>query len=368
MKRFARRLVGFVVLALLLGQAHDVRAAGCCLTCGKPCGHEQVVIDKEILVPQWHTERRLVNVTKMVPERRQHTFFVNRSVPETRQVQKEFDVVVPVIRSKQVREVEHVPVYRDVQQHYVEYQPFYRDVEERVVVQVPRWDTVEQQVTVAVPHVERRTDVRTVCRMVRDVALREVCRDEGHWETRSYPVACGSACGDCGKLHYESCRVWVPNIVKHQQQVPVMRPELVEQPFHYNVTVMRPEQRVVARRICRYETQERMVTRRICDYRPVERTRTVRVCDMQPRERMREVRYVDCEVRREMRPVSETTYRVVQEERTVEYSVCVPRQVQQEVEIEVCRMVPKTIQVPVSCEDCESCGHAAPLFARRRWR
>jgi hypothetical protein len=235
-------------------------------------------------------------------------------------------------------------------------------------VNVPRYENVEDVVTVPVPHVEQRNGVRTVCRMVQDFEMREVCRDEGHWVDQPQKVVCGSACGGCGKEHYVSCRVWVPNIVRHQVRVPVMRPEWVEVPYQYNVTVMRPEQRRVVRQVCRLEPQEKVVMQRVCEYEPVERVRMVRVCEMQPRERMREVSYVECEERREVRMVNETRYRVVEEERVVNYTVCVPRRFEQEVEVDVCRMVPREIEVPVSCESCHDCAPAAPVFARRAWR
>ena len=70
-----------------------------------------------------------------------------------------------------------------------------------------------------------------------------------------------------------------------------------------------------------------------------------------------------------MRTLQETTYRVVEEPRSETYTVCVPRQVPREIEVDVCRLVPNTIAVPTTCEDCQSQDHMVwPVLARRFWR
>ena len=78
----------------------------------------------------------------------------------------------------------------------------------------------------------------------------------------------------------------------------------------------------------------------------------VGVCELQPRERVRTVRYMDCELRRERRMVNETSTRVIEEEQTVYYTVCVPRQFEQEIDVPVCRMVLKIVEVPACCDVC----------------
>ncbi len=43
---------------------------------------------------------------------------------------------------------------------------------------------------------------------------------------------------------------------------------------------------------------------------------------------------------------------MVPEERTVDYTVCVPHQVQKEVEVTVCKMVPQKVTVPACSSGC----------------
>jgi hypothetical protein len=72
------------------------------------------------------------------------------------------------------------------------------------------------------------------------------------------------------------------------------------------------------------------------------------------------VPYVECVPVTKTRTYPVTTVRRVPEEKTENYTVCVPYPVQREVQVQVCRMVPKTIQVPVStgCANngCNDCG------------
>jgi hypothetical protein len=65
-----------------------------------------------------------------------------------------------------------------------------------------------------------------------------------------------------------------------------------------------------------------------------------------------------------------TVYETHAEEQEVEYTVMTPHQVEKEVDVRVCKMVPKTIQVPVSTTGCvqsagRRCGRWIGLFARR---
>src|SRR5688572_6504805 len=57
------------------------------------CGPRMV--ERTILVPQWVTEKRVVNVTRCRPELRERVVTVYRCVPETRQVTREYTVMVP---------------------------------------------------------------------------------------------------------------------------------------------------------------------------------------------------------------------------------------------------------------------------------
>ena len=62
------------------------------------CGPRMV--ERTVMVPQWVTERRTINVTRSRPEERERIVTVYRCVPETRQVTREFTVMVPETRTR----------------------------------------------------------------------------------------------------------------------------------------------------------------------------------------------------------------------------------------------------------------------------
>jgi hypothetical protein len=409
---FIRRSPMLVALTLLLAAPPVARAGHGCATCGTsvPCGQPAhcesgpQYVEQTIMVPQWDTERRTINVTEYAQEQRTRTYTAYRCVPRTEQVSRDVTIMVPVTKTKTLTETVHVPVYSDQVQHYTVRVPKYRTVERQVTVTVPHWREEEKQYTVMVPVQERRTGTRMVCHMEPVTETRTITRDTGHWEEQTVEVPttscghysycapkrrmffrnrsacytscdtcntcatcgggsdcgsdCGSGCGEqpCGGLTTVTRKVWVPNIETDEQQVTVMRPKMVEQQYEYSVTVCRPETKTRMVRVCDYRQEQRTVTHRVCDYVNETRERTVRVCNMQPQQRTRQVNYTVCQPKTVTRTHNVTRYEQVAEEKTATYTVCVPHQVQKEVEVPVCRMVPKTVTVPVSTGGCDS-GH-----------
>jgi hypothetical protein len=259
-------------------------------------------VEKTILCPTWVREKRLVTVTECRPETRERTDTVCRLVPETRQVERQCTVMVPQVQKR----VEPYTVCK------------------------PVWREERREYTVMVPHTEMRQGTRRVCRMVAVQQTRTVCEDQGHWEER--PVTpCGQPCPPtCAPAACEpakqaaTCRVWVPKIVQKQIPVTCMKPQWVDEPCTYPVTVCKPEKRVCTVRVCHYEkvTAQREVCYTVCVPKVVRRVENV------------------------------TTYKTITEPKTCKYTVMVPRQVQKEAEVLVCKLVEKKIQVPLCTPTC----------------
>jgi hypothetical protein len=235
--------------------------------------------------------------------------------------------------------------------------PVCKEVEHTYTVCVPVWKEVEQQYTVMVPHQEQRQGVRRVCRMIEEEVEQTVCVDRGHWETQMVEVPCyshrgcwrgrrcGHGCGGCGgcgscggccqPCTRTVCRqVWVPNVVQEVVKVKCCKPQIVEEPYAYMVTVCKPEVRVRKVRVCEYQQEPRTVKRYVTTYE----TEIVE----------REVTYTVCVPKKKMWTEQVTCYQSVPEEVVRDVTVCVPHQVEKEVVVKVCRMVPKCVQVPVT--------------------
>jgi hypothetical protein len=60
--------------------------------------------------------------------------------------------------------------------------------------------------------------------------------------------------------------VWVAKPVQEQFHVTVMKQQIREQPYDYNVTVCHPETRTRTIQVCSYENQTRAYTEKVCDY------------------------------------------------------------------------------------------------------
>jgi hypothetical protein len=276
-------------------------------------------------------------------EQRQRTYTVYKCVPETREVERSCTVLVPEKRVQTVQTQVCKPVVKEVTREYQ--------------VCVPEWRDVERQYTVMVPHQEIRQGVRKVCQMVQEEVVQRVTVDRGHWETRVVEVPCGSCCvirrgcGGCGGCcdPCVSCcqpctttvcqRVWVPNLVEEDRTYTVCKPQIIEEPVEYAVTVCKPETRTC--------------TVKVCEMRQETRTETCQVTAYETALVEQEVEYTVCVPAEKKWTEQVTVYRQVPEERTETYTVCVPQQVQKEMEVKVCRMVPKVVKVPVcSCGGC----------------
>jgi hypothetical protein len=388
------------VLALL-GAPVVAEARHGCSTCvtapvctpAQPCVAKPHMVEKVVMVPQWGTEKRTVNVTQYTREQKTRTYTVNRCVPRVETVTKDVTVMVPVKKSKQVTETVHVPHYREVEKQYTVRVPKFRTVEKQVQVMVPQWKEVQKEFTVMVPEKQEKVGVRTVCRMEPTVVKKTFTRDEGHWDTQQVeipvahcnvparrglfrrvstdcgpggcgPVAC-DPCGDsCATTKVVTRKVWVPNVVTETRDVKVMKPKMVQEEYKYYVTVCRPEKQVKNVRVCEMVPKTRTVKHKVCDYEVQTRTKKVRVCEMRSEPRTRTVHYTVCEPKQVQKTYKVTKYDIVPEQKTQTYSVCVPHQVQKEVSVPVCHMVPKTVMVPADCNTCSGSGPRLGLFRR----
>jgi len=238
-------------LAVLLATNYAI--AGC-PSCGTPCAHaggcgEVQYVEQTICEPQWVTETRKVTVCEYKQEQKQCTRTVYKCVPETKQVERKCTVMVPETRVRKVPYTVCKPVIKEVPRQYT--------------VCVPEWKEVEKQYTVMVPQQETRKGVRRVCRMVEEQVTDTVCVDRGQWETRVVEVPCGSSCGrrrcrrvcccdPCGQATKGAVQkgsvqkggtqtvcqqVWVPNLVQEEVTRTVCKPQIIEEPCEYTVTV-----------------------------------------------------------------------------------------------------------------------------------
>lgn len=296
MKRQLGRYLTLAVLAGLTTPAFAANKMHGCDPCCDPCPPAQPeMVERTVMVPTMVTETRTVDCVEYHREDRERTVTVYRRVPETKEVTQTFTVMVPETRTKTVQYTVCKPVY----------------------------ETVDQQYTVCVAHQETRQGTRAVCRQKPVQVTRTVCEDQGHWEERpcGAPSGCGGCkpchgCGGCGGCG--TYKVWVPNVVKKEVQMTVMKSEIVHEPYEYTCTV----------------------------YKPETRTRQVQVCRMVPEKQTREVQYTVCVPQQREKTFNVTSYKCIAEEQQQTYTVCVPHKVQKEVQVRVCRMVEKTVMVP----------------------
>jgi len=286
-----------------------------CSSCATDCGGCQCV-QRTVNVPTWVTETRTVQCTEYRPEIREKTVTCYELVRETKDVECEYTVMVPEQRTK---------------------------VQEYTVCK-PVWREEEREYTVMVPQEETRQGTRKVCQVVPVTKTRTICRDEGGWEEQCVTVSrrccglcglwgcckpsCGSCCGDpCGdSCCQQTCikKVWVPNIVREEQEYTVNCRQWVDEPCEYTVTVCKPETRTCTVKVCSYEKETKT---RECTYT---------VCVPEKRVKTRQV----------------TTCKRVPVEKVVQCRVMVPVTVEKEVQVRVCKMVPKT----VTCRKVSWCG------------
>lgn len=322
-----------VLLAAVTAQAGS-SGGGCSDPCAAPCGDVQYV-QKTIYTPQWVTESRKVLVTEYEQQQREVVETVYRCVPEVQQVQRSCTVMVPEVQRRVVP--------------YTYCKPVPRQVERQYTVQVPVWTEEPRQYQVMVPHVEVRQGVRQVCKWIEEEVTHTVQKDCGYWEVQMVQVpcrvprccrrGCGSCCDPCCVPTRTVCqRCWVPNIVQEDVTVTVCRPQIVEEPCEYRVTVCKPEIRQCMVKVCHMQTDVRTVVCTVMDYERVTAER--------------EVAYTVCVPREKTWVESRTTYRQVPEEVRRMVTVCVPRQVEREVDVQVCHMVAQTVDVPVRCVPC----------------
>jgi hypothetical protein len=314
-------IAGALCAWLLVGEAAGLggRHRRRCETAPAPCCEEEqaapAMVERTIMVPQTSTEMRTVKSTVYEREQREKTVTVIERVPKTETVTKAFTAWVAKQFTRQVTYDVCKPVTTEETQEY----------------------------TVCVPHRETREGTRVVCRRVAVPRTRTVTVDEGHWEevaASESPCAsgcdepCGRRCGrrwhrrscGCGDVQTAACRVWVPNLVQKEIHDTVCRTVREEQPYTYEVTVMKPETR----------------------------SRTVQQTRMVKEQQTRDVTYTKCVPEQRSKTYEVTRVECVPTEKTVTYQVCVPRVFEKQVEVQVVKMVPKTVLVP---EDCGGCGH-----------
>jgi hypothetical protein len=203
-----------------------------------------VTVTKTIMVPQTVYETMTVPVTVYKPVTRTKTVTVYRNVPRTREV------------TRAVTEYVNVPKTRT----------------ETYTVCTPTWKEVTKDVTVMVPSVETREGVRRVCKPVMTTETRTVCKDMGGYECRTYTDCCGCT---------HTCKVWVPNVVKQEIQVPVCRHQVSEEAYTYNVNVCKPVTEAKTFKVCEMVREEktREVQFVLCEARQVDKTFTEHFCE-----------------------------------------------------------------------------------------
>lgn len=252
---------------------------------------EPVTVTKTIMVPQTVYETMTVSVPVWKPVTRTKTITVYRNVPKTRDVTRTVTVYV------------NVPQTRT----------------ETYFVNMPTWKDVTRDVTIMVPSVEEREGTRRVCKHVMVTENRNVCRDQGSYETRTYTDCCG-----CSR----TCKVWVPNIVQEEVSVQVCKPEISEETYTYHV------------RVCK----------------PVTEQRTFKVCEMVREEKSREVQFVSVEAQQVEKTFTEHYSERVAEEQEVSYTENVQETQERQVKVAKCQMVPK--EVTYTYYPNQGCGHA----------
>ena len=319
-----RLWVSVAALGLALPSS-PVSADQCCRPACAPCAPAPAtcMVEKTVLVPQMFSETRKVMVTECRPETRTRQVTVCKMVEEKKEVSYEYCVWRQETRTRQ----------------------------ESFQVSVPEWKEVTTEFTVMVPHAEKRQGVRKVMKCVPTTEKRTVCEQGGHWEDRQVQVQTFvQGCDACGRPtccpQTTSCtqKVWVPEVHQKEIEVTVNKMVCEDQPYEYEVTVCKPENR----------------------------TRTDKVCTHKCETRTREVQFTVCVPEKKTGTRTVTCCKPVPEVRDEQFTVMVPHQVEKEIQVCVCRMVEKKIQVAVccpqpapapcapACAPAASCCNAAP--------
>lgn len=323
-------------------------------------------------VPEVRSRTETFVVRKPVTRQVAREVVVHVPYQETRQATRRVCRYVPATETRTIQ----VPEQRTRTETYTVCQPVMRQVQQRYTVNVPYTEMREgtRRVCRWVPVTETRNVVvdrghfETVCWQV-PVSCCNACGRRGLFRRRCCEPAC------CTTMATVSKQVWVPHCVVEQRQVTVHRLQSFDEKYTFPVTVCRPEERTRTVQVCEMVPQQqtrevpyvvcvpkevqvtverpqmvdepyqytvtlcrqekRQVVETVCDYVDEPQTRTVNTTVMVPqtRSRQRQVTVMKC----------------VAVPRTETYSVCVPYCVEREVLVNVCRMVPKTVQVCVPC-------------------
>jgi len=145
-------------------------------------------------------------------------------------------------------------------------------------------------------------------------------------------------------------RVWVPNLVHKQEACTVETIQAVQVPYEYQVTVCRPEIRTRTDKVCTAVPTQESYPYEVHLTRTENRSRTVQICEYVPEERTRTVNETVCVPRQKTESYCETVYRRVAEKQIRKETVCVPVCTTREVQVQVRRLVPKTVEVQVALQ------------------
>jgi hypothetical protein len=279
-----RTLPTLFALGVVLLSASAARA-GC--PCGHCCEPAYVTVQRTIMVPTYETQKRTIQVTVCRPVERQREVTVHCPVPEVKQVEQ---TCMVMDYERQTRSVPYTVCHTT-------------------------WTEEQREYTECVPELQQRQGVHMVCRPEAVQVMKTICEDHGGWVT--LPCGCG-----CCRPH----TVWKPNIVTREVPITVMKPNYVEEPYVYSVTVMRPVQRTHVVRVPHhtFETKTREVTCLVPAPRQVKRT------------------------------VNVVTYRMEPQQRIEHYVEMVPETVDRDIYVPICTLVPKQITcvVPAPCPVC----------------
>ena len=239
-------------------------------------------VTKTIMVPTAALETRQTQSVEYRDEVHQRTVTVYGQVPETRQITTERTVLVPETRHRT----------------------------ELFTVQVPTVRTVSQNVTVQNIQTETRTGTRRIARCVPGTELQTVV-------TGGEVIRRGVA-SDHGGVKVQTT---VLGGCEKQVAVPVMRRQIVEQTYEYDVQVARP---AVATRLVQQT-----------EYRTETRSRTV--------PEIVQVRKIQA------RTHDVTEMKSVPRQTTETFTERVPHVVIREIQVPVTKMVAKTVTEQVPC-------------------
>lgn len=259
---------------------------------------------------------RLRTVRRVVPRTTYQTVTKTIMVPvcsqETRQSQSvEYR---DVVRERSVTVYDQVPETRQVTTERTVLVPETRQRTENFLVQVPTVRSVPQSVTVQNVQTETRTATRRITRDVAGTELRTVATG-GEIVRRGIP-------SDHGGVRVQAT---VVGGCEKQVAVPVVRRQIVEQTYQYDVQVARPT------------VSTRMVQQ--TEYRTESRTRSVPVVVQVP------------QIQTQTQEITEL--KSVPRQTTETYTERVPHVVTKAYQVPVTKMVAKTVteQIPVTTYD-----------------